>query len=78
MTTMLQKALAQEVYASKKPITAEEIELAVAWYQGVITIGQATVAYGKSVTSSNTQIMYRMAHVLRGAIVGGKATLVKS
>ncbi len=50
-----------------KPVTPEEIELALAWLQGAITVTQANAAMYPDESNPGAKVLYRFAVCLREA-----------
>jgi len=74
MGSMLDKAKEAPVASNtRKEVTDDEIELAVAWLKGDISSGQAAKAYGKTDVSNTTT---RLASVMRHAVTTGKVHVV--
>lgn len=71
--TLLQKALDAQDKSYKKDATDEEVELALAWVQGLISINQIRQATGQN---HNTAVN-RMAYALKEAYREGVLKLVK-
>jgi hypothetical protein len=68
MSTLLKKAIA---YKSKgrqhrRPLTKEDVDLAVAWLPGRINDAQVRGAYGGP--NTNSAAFYRIIHALRDAL----------
>ena len=59
--------------AQNKPVSEEEIDLALAWMKNEITMYQVSTAYGKIHKSGN--VLYRVALVLRQAYALGRITV---
>lgn len=56
MKTLLEKAKSVKSFKSNQtPVTDEEIELAVAWLKGEITLKQVSVALGENVDAGSAR-----------------------
>jgi hypothetical protein len=74
-TTLLEKArLAPCVRRSCVKVTGEDIELALAWVKGEITLAQATTAWGHNTTNATYG---RLALCLREAVNQRKVKVIR-
>src|ERR1700678_3104816 len=74
-TTLLEKArLAPCVRRSRAKATGEDIELALAWVKGEITLAQATTAWGHNTTNATYG---RLALCVREAVSQGKVKVIR-
>lgn len=69
MATLLEKAKSYDKRNPRTAIKAEEIELALAWLKGEITMSQASAATGLKKPSGT--ILYRLSLCLREAYKQG-------
>lgn len=75
MTTLLEKArLAPCVRRSSAKVTGEDIELALAWVKGEITLAQATTAWGHNTTNATYG---RLALCLREGVNQGRVKVIR-
>ena len=68
MATLLESAKQHQPKRSKKySVSAEEVELALAWVNDEITLTQASSAYGELRNSHAGHALYRLATILKQA-----------
>ena len=71
--TMLEKALAANRKAlPKNPTTMEEVELALEWFRGRLTLAQVAAGLGVAASSS---VAYRCSTIIQKAMVGGMVSI---
>ena len=68
--SLLEKALATPLRKRREP-DAEKLELALAFFRGEVTFGQASAALG----SKNRNVSTSLAGVLRNAVIAGTVKL---
>jgi hypothetical protein len=76
MTTLLEKVKCHNRNGPRKPIGPEDLEIALAYISGHVSLAQCCAAYGKS-NQQNYGVVYRMLGSLRHGITTGTITIAE-
>ena len=75
MTTGMERALAhRRVRKSRRELTADDLDVALAWLDGALTYGQVHAAF----LVSSSVVYQRLAIAARQAVASGRLMIVKA